>query len=230
MSVTRNPVEGNSRMPPEHSEFPSEEFLTRALGFAPRRGGAWRQLAQPDGARSRRRRVQTASVQTVGRCRSGRTDGAARHSSSPPCPLRLASVVRHTTISHHNFALSVMYSVRIWNLVLILVIFSFGCFVPPSYALSARHHLYNAGRNFGQMIWAPIEGVLIRGPEQIHKTYQYEVWGREDAAKRGLLRYKLFALWRAPGEEIKSIIDGAVKSVDSCGGFLKELLSIFFSD
>lgn len=98
MTAAVSTIKGNIRMPPERSEFPSEEFLPRALGCARRRGDAWRQLTEPDGAWFRHDfwRIQPASAQSVGHRWSGRTDGAARHSSSPPCPLRLASVVRHT--------------------------------------------------------------------------------------------------------------------------------------
>ncbi len=113
----------------------------------------------------------------------------------------------------------------------LLLLFSLACLIStPAYAYSARHHLIEMGKNAGQMIGAPLEGIFINGPQNIKKAYTYEVWEREDQQKRGLLRYKLFALWRTPGEEAKGIIEGVVESVKAGGSLLKNLLSIFFSD
>ncbi|MDP3921041.1 MAG: hypothetical protein Q8R76_09600 [Candidatus Omnitrophota bacterium] len=54
--------------------------------------------------------------------------------------------------------------------------------------------------------------------------------GREEESKRGQWKYRLFALWRAPGDQLKGMIDGVVESAESGGNMLKEFLSIFFSD
>lgn len=97
-------------------------------------------------------------------------------------------------------------------------------------AHSVRHHIYDMGRSLVRIVTSPLEGAVIQGPKNIRKTWEYEVWGREETEKRGQLRYRLFALWRVPGDEMKGIIDGVVKSVDSAGVFLKEFLSIIFSD
>lgn len=105
-----------------------------------------------------------------------------------------------------------------------------GILPKPAGALSLRHHLINMGRNTAQIVIAPVYGTFIAGPKKVKEAYMYEVWGREKEEKRGLLRYKLFALWRAPGEEAKSIIDGLSESVTSAGTVIKELLSILFSD
>ncbi len=100
----------------------------------------------------------------------------------------------------------------------------------PGYSYSARHHLINAGKNVGDVIVRPLHGIFVKGPKNIKDAYEYEVWGREEEQKRGLLRYRLFALWRAPGEEVKGIIDGLTGSVKALGNSCKEIISIFFSD
>ena len=56
-----------------------------------------KQLSEPFGDWSRQRRVRMARAQAVGRRRSGRTAVAGGHSCLPPCPLRLASVLRPAT-------------------------------------------------------------------------------------------------------------------------------------
>ena len=99
-----------------------------------------------------------------------------------------------------------------------------------TYSQSARHHVINMGRNTLKVVSAPLKGVFITGPQNIKKAYTYEVWERENPTKRGLLRYKVFALWRAPGEEIKGVIDGLVESIQAGGNLLKNFLSLFFSD
>jgi len=86
------------------------------------------------------------------------------------------------------------------------------------------------GKDVVKVVSSPLYGMFIKGPKNIKKAYQDEVWGREKKEKRGLLRYKLFVIWRMPGEEIKGIIDGVVESVDAGVHFLKEAISIFFSD
>lgn len=99
-----------------------------------------------------------------------------------------------------------------------------------AYAYSIRRHLINMGKNLVEFTSSPLYGVFVKGPQNIKKAYTYEVWEREKPEKRGLWRYRLFALWRMPGEETKGIIDGLVGSVEATGGFLKEFISIFFSD
>jgi len=99
-----------------------------------------------------------------------------------------------------------------------------------SYAYSARHHLIRTGKGLAGIIVEPLKGIFIQGPQNIKKAYQYEVWEREDPEKRGQNRYRLFALWRAPGEEIKGAVDGLVRGVSSAGDAVKNLLSIIFSD
>jgi len=113
----------------------------------------------------------------------------------------------------------------------IFIIFILTIFVgKPVYPYSIRHHLINMGKNLATSVTSPFYGIFIKGPRNIKEAYEYEVWGREKSEKRGLLKYKLFTLRRAPGEEIKGLIDGVVISVKSTGLFLKELVSIFFSD
>jgi len=86
------------------------------------------------------------------------------------------------------------------------------------------------GKNLVKLTFSPLYGMFIKGPKNIKEAYEYEVYGGEDPEKKGLLRKKLFALWRSPGEETKGLIDGLVDSVKAGGDFLKEFLSIFFSD
>ncbi|MCD6583323.1 MAG: hypothetical protein J7K71_01375 [Candidatus Omnitrophica bacterium] len=100
----------------------------------------------------------------------------------------------------------------------------------PSFSYSVRGHLINMGKNLVEFTFSPLYGALIKGPKNIKKAYSYEVWGREKPEKRGLLRYRLFAIWRAPGEEVKGIIEGLEKSIIAGADFIKELISIFFSD
>jgi hypothetical protein len=97
-------------------------------------------------------------------------------------------------------------------------------------ASSTRHHLINMGKRLIECVSYPLRGVFIKGPANIKAAYQYEVHGREKPEDRGLLRYKLFAIWRSPGEEVKGIIDGLVDGIKSGGQSLKELISIFFGD
>jgi hypothetical protein len=97
-------------------------------------------------------------------------------------------------------------------------------------AHSARHHLINMGKSLFKLTLAPLYGVFVKGPQNIKEAYDYELYGSDKPEKRGLLRKKLFALWRSPGEETKGVIDGLVDGVNAGGQFLKEFLSIFFSD
>ncbi len=98
------------------------------------------------------------------------------------------------------------------------------------FALSARHHLYNMGRELVEVVRQPLHGLLIQGPANVRQTFRYEVYGRENPEERGQFRYVLFALWRAPGDQLKGMIDGVVGSVEAAGNFTKEFLSISFSD
>jgi hypothetical protein len=115
---------------------------------------------------------------------------------------------------------------RICCLSIVFVCFAF----KSAFAYSTEHHLVNMGRDLLNVIASPVKGALFQGPANIKKMYDYEVHGREKPEKRGLLRYKLFALWSAPAVELKAIIDGLVSSVSYAGSFCKEFLSIPFSD
>lgn len=101
---------------------------------------------------------------------------------------------------------------------------------PEAYALSARHHVYNMGRSLTKAVVAPVRAAFITGPKEIRETWRYEVRNREQPEDRGKFRYKLFAIWRAPADEVKAILDGGVESVQETANFGKEFLSIFFSD
>lgn len=116
--------------------------------------------------------------------------------------------------------------------VLVLLFVSVVLFLDVSsvWALSARGHIIAAAKSAHTAIMAPLRGVFYDGPQRIYDAYQYEVYGREKEEKRGRFRYKLFAFWRAPGEEAKATIDGCVQSVVSLGEMTKSLLSIVFSD
>ena len=80
--------------PSERSEFPSEEFLTRALGGARQQEAVWRQLL---------RRVFYGNENALeGAARAAQSDirfaarGVLQDSLLlPPCPPRLVSVVQH---------------------------------------------------------------------------------------------------------------------------------------
>jgi hypothetical protein len=86
------------------------------------------------------------------------------------------------------------------------------------------------GRDLLNVIASPVKAAFKEGPKDVRTMYQHEVYEREKPEKRGLIRYKLFALFRAPAVELKAIIDGAVTSVSHVGSFCKEFLSIPFSD
>ena len=110
-----------------------------------------------------------------------------------------------------------------------VVIVSLLC-VSNVYAKSVRGHIIGAGAELTNVVVAPIKGIVYTGPKNIQKAYDYEVHGREKAEKRGLFRYKMFAVWRAPGEELKATIDGCVEAVSSCGAAVNEIISAIFSD
>jgi hypothetical protein len=93
-------------------------------------------------------------------------------------------------------------------------------------ALSARHHLINAGKDFFKMVVSPFKGVLVTGPKNVHKAYVDEVSQPDEPE----LRHHLFGIWRAPGEELKGTIDGVVNTFKYGGDCLKEIISIPFSD
>ena len=100
----------------------------------------------------------------------------------------------------------------------------------PCYAKSSRNHLIKSSVELSKAVGSPFYGLIITGPKNIKETWQYEVNEREEEAERGKLKYKLFSIWRAPGDEIKGTIDGCVDAVKHTGQSLKELISIFFSD
>lgn len=100
----------------------------------------------------------------------------------------------------------------------------------PAFALSLPHHLYNMTRRLCETAGAPVYGIFFQGPKNIKETYISEVWEQEKIKNRGKLRYKLFAVWRAPGEEAKGIITGITSSVSSLGKACTEFISIFFGD
>lgn len=106
-------------------------------------------------------------------------------------------------------------------------------FLIPSinaYPSSTRGHLITMGKSLVETIGAPIYGIFVQGPKNIKQAYTYEAWEREKKEKRGLLRYKMLGIWRAPGEEAKGIIKSLVNCTKNGGKFLTELISIFFSD
>ena len=111
-----------------------------------------------------------------------------------------------------------------------LLIITTSLLIPSGYPKSVRGHLINMGENLVELIGAPLYGAFVQGPKNVKNAYEYEAWGREKPEKRGLLRYKLLGIWRAPSEESKAIIDGLVGSVEASAKFLKNFLSIFFSD
>lgn len=113
-------------------------------------------------------------------------------------------------------------------LIIIALIISVSCLQTEAY--STRHHLINMGKNTVKIAFSPLYGLFIKGPKNIKEAYRYEVYGSDKPEKRGLLRKKLFALWRSPGEAAKGLIDGLTDSAAAGGQFLKEFLSIFFSD
>jgi hypothetical protein len=111
--------------------------------------------------------------------------------------------------------------------IVVMVVFSF---LQDVYALSIRHHLFNTGKNLVKMVVSPFKGVLVAGPKNIKRAYTYEVYEREKVEQREKFRYKVFGVWRAPGEEIKGTVSGVVDTVKYGGEAIKEFTSIFFSD
>ena len=113
---------------------------------------------------------------------------------------------------------------------LIILFCFFITFSTDCFAYTTPHHLVNMGRDILNVISSPIKALFYKGPQNVKKMYKYEVCEREKPEKRGLLRYKLFAIISAPAVEIKTVIDGIVDSAAYSGKFCKELLSIPFSD
>ena len=99
-----------------------------------------------------------------------------------------------------------------------------------AFALSTPHHLYNMSRRLYETVGGPFYGLCIQGPKNAKKAYVSEVWEQEKPKHRGLVRYKLLGLWRAPGEETKGIITGITDGVTSLGKACIEFVSIFFGD
>ncbi len=113
---------------------------------------------------------------------------------------------------------------------LFVFVFLFFVAVPNLHAKSVRGHFIGAGSELANVVVAPVKGLFYTGPQEIAEAYDYEVNRREKEEKRGLLRYKLFAIWRAPGEEVKATVSGVTESVKSCGNAVNEIVSAFFSD
>jgi hypothetical protein len=101
---------------------------------------------------------------------------------------------------------------------------------PPAYALSPPHHLYNISRRLVEVVGAPFYAIFYSGPKKMKEAYRQEVWEQEKPKHNGKFRYKLKALPRALGEELKAAIDGVTGSVSSAGEAAKEFVSIFLSD
>ncbi len=104
------------------------------------------------------------------------------------------------------------------------------CFVSPVHAKSVRGHLIESGKELVNVVVSPVKGLVYTGPRNIKNAYTYEVYGREKEEKRGRFRYKMFAIWRAPGEELKATVSGITEGVTSLGKALNEVASVIFSD
>lgn len=117
------------------------------------------------------------------------------------------------------------------NICKILAILGFiFCLHSSLLAHTTEHHMIDTGKNLVKCALYPLHGIFIQGPKNVKKAWQYEVHGLEKPEKRGRLPARLSALWRAPGEEAKGIIDGLVDSVKAGGRSVKEFISIFFGD
>ncbi len=117
---------------------------------------------------------------------------------------------------------------RIRILIVSLSVFFF--FQNMCMALTAKHHLFNTCKDVLNIPLSVLKGVFVYAPQNVKKAYNYEVYQREKPEKRKKLRYKIFAIWRAPGEIVKGVIDGVTEGVLSGAKALKEVISIFFSD
>jgi hypothetical protein len=107
----------------------------------------------------------------------------------------------------------------------------FICSLPARcHAYTTEHHLINMGRNLLNIVASPIKGVFINGPREVKKKFRYEVFEQENPENNKRLGSFLFALWSSPAVEVKSIVDGIVDSSCYAGKFIKEFLSIPFSD
>ena len=108
---------------------------------------------------------------------------------------------------------------------------AFICSLPArGHAYTTEHHLINMGRDLSNIAASPVKGVFTNGPREVKKMFRYEVFEQEKPENNKRLRSVLFALWSSPSVEIKSIVDGIVDSSRYTGKFIKEFLSIPFSD
>jgi len=113
---------------------------------------------------------------------------------------------------------------------IVVFLISLNLIYTAGYAHSVRHHLIDMGKSLAKMSTYFFYATFVEGPRNIKKAWQYEVEEREKPEKRGLLRYKIFAIWRAFGEEMKAMVKGVTGSIKAAGNALEELISIFFSD
>lgn len=112
----------------------------------------------------------------------------------------------------------------------VIFILLLSCLYEYAWPRSTPHHIYNMSRRLVEAAGGPLYGIFVAGPRNVKIAYIAEVREQEKPEKRGKLRYKVFGIWRAPGEEIKGVIDGITHSVSSAGRFCKEFISIFFGD
>lgn len=112
----------------------------------------------------------------------------------------------------------------------LLLLLAMLLFSSPAYALSPPHHLYKISRRLVEVVGAPLYGIFYQGPKNMKKAYMQEVWEQEKPKHNGKLRFKLKAIPRLFGEELKAAVDGVTASVSSAGEAVKEFLSIFLSD
>jgi hypothetical protein len=101
---------------------------------------------------------------------------------------------------------------------------------PAAHAYVTEHHLVNMSRDAANIVAAPFKALFINGPRAIKNMYRYEVHEQEKPEKRRLMHHRLYSIVSAPAVETKAAIDGVVSSVTFAGKFLKEFLSIPFSD
>lgn len=111
-----------------------------------------------------------------------------------------------------------------------ILIFFFFFTTANAYARTPLHHLYLFGRRTAQAVIAPVYGVAVEGPRRVKEAYTYEVWEHEKPEKNGRLSDRAYAVWRAPGEEIKGTLSGIKNSVGYATEAIEHLVSIFFSD
>lgn len=119
-----------------------------------------------------------------------------------------------------------MKYLRIVSLISISILLT----IPNTYARSNRNHVIKGTKHLFKALADPFHGLFILGPRKVKETWEYEVHGREKEEDRNTLRGKLFAIWRAPGDEFKGTIDGISNCTKNLGSSLKEFISIIFSD